>query len=94
MRVHPEYLQKQKLPQELVTKRIWKERFEDIRNFEQYLIRNGVVILKFFLHVSTVVIDALTQLKLEYPKVDEAKVKDLAAARQKLTKWPLKQLLR
>ena len=37
---------------ELVTKRIWKERFEDIRNFEQYLTRNGVVILKFFLHVS------------------------------------------
>ena len=53
MRVHPECLQKQKLPPELVTKRIWKERFEDIRNFEQYLTRNGVVILKFFLHVST-----------------------------------------
>ena len=40
------------MPPQLVTKRIWKERFEDIRNFEHYLTRNGVVILKFFLHVS------------------------------------------
>jgi PPK2 family polyphosphate:nucleotide phosphotransferase len=52
VRVHPEYLAKQKLPPELVTKHIWKQRFEDIRNFEQYLSRNGVVIRKFFLHVS------------------------------------------
>lgn len=52
VRVHPEYLKKQKLPPKLMSKRIWKERFEDIRNFEQYLSRNGVVILKFFLHVS------------------------------------------
>jgi polyphosphate kinase 2 (PPK2 family) len=35
-----------------VTKRIWEERYEDIRGFERYLARNGVVILKFFLHVS------------------------------------------
>ncbi len=52
VRVHPEFLAKQKLPSELVTKKIWKERFEDIRNFEQYLTRNGVVVRKFFLHVS------------------------------------------
>jgi PPK2 family polyphosphate:nucleotide phosphotransferase len=52
VRVHPEYLEKQKLPPKLMSKRIWKERFEDIRNFEQYLSRNGVVIRKFFLHVS------------------------------------------
>ena len=52
VRVHPEYLAKQKLPPELITKRIWKERFEDIRNFEQYLTRNGVIVRKFFLHVS------------------------------------------
>jgi PPK2 family polyphosphate:nucleotide phosphotransferase len=52
VRVHPEFLAKQKLPRELVTKDIWQERFEDIRNFEQYLTRNGVVILKFFLHLS------------------------------------------
>ncbi len=52
VRVHSEYLAKQKLPSQLVTKKIWKERAEDIRNFEQYLSRNGVVVRKFFLHVS------------------------------------------
>ena len=52
VRVHQEYLQKQHLPPELVTKKIWKERFKDIRNFEEYLTRNGVVIRKFFLHIS------------------------------------------
>ena len=52
VRVHPEFLAKQKLPLKLVGKKIWEERFEDIRNFEQYLARNGVVVRKFFLHVS------------------------------------------
>ena len=52
VRVHPEFLDKQTLPPELVTKDIWKERFHDIRSFERYLTRNGVVIRKFFLHVS------------------------------------------
>jgi PPK2 family polyphosphate:nucleotide phosphotransferase len=52
VRVHRELLQKQKLPAELVTKQIWEERFEDIRNFERYLTRNGVLIRKFYLHVS------------------------------------------
>jgi PPK2 family polyphosphate:nucleotide phosphotransferase len=52
VRVHPELLEKQKLPPELVTKDIWKERFHDIRGFERYLSRNGVVIRKFFLHLS------------------------------------------
>src|SRR6201993_5094958 len=52
VRVHPAFLEKQKLPRELVTKDIWHERFEDIRNFERYLTRNGIVILKFFLHLS------------------------------------------
>jgi len=52
VRVHPELLAGQKLPPGLVGKDIWKERFEDIRNFEQYLTRNGVVVRKFFLHVS------------------------------------------
>jgi PPK2 family polyphosphate:nucleotide phosphotransferase len=52
VRVHPEFLEKQTLPPELVTKDIWKERFQDIRSFERYLTRNGVVIRKFFLHVS------------------------------------------
>jgi len=52
VRVHPEILEGQKLPAPLVTKRIWDERFEDIRDYERYLSRNGVVIRKFFLHVS------------------------------------------
>src|SRR6187399_1168481 len=52
VRVHQAYLAAEKLPDKLVTKHIWKERFEDIRNFERYLTRNGVVIRKFFLHVS------------------------------------------
>jgi PPK2 family polyphosphate:nucleotide phosphotransferase len=52
VRVHREFLEKQKMPPELVTKGIWKERFQDIRSFERYLRRNGVAICKFFLHVS------------------------------------------
>jgi len=153
VRVHPEFLAKQKLPPKLVGKKIWEERFEDIRNFEQYLTRNGVAVRKFFLHVSKKeqtrrflervddplknwkfssndanerdywdnymeayedmirhtatdyapwyvvpadnkwftrvvvaagVIDTLADLKLAYPKVDKEKLKDLAAARQKL----------
>jgi len=51
-RVHPEVLASQKLPPELVTKDLWKERFEDICGFERHLVRSGTVILKFFLHLS------------------------------------------
>jgi PPK2 family polyphosphate:nucleotide phosphotransferase len=52
VRVHRGILDKQKLPRTLVTKDIWRERFEDIAAFERYLSRQGFVILKFFLHVS------------------------------------------
>src|SRR6201991_275136 len=52
VRVHPEILAKQKLPPKLVTRDIWRERFEDIAAFERHLARNGTVILKFFLNVS------------------------------------------
>ena len=52
VRVHPEFLAKQKIPPALVTEEIWQERFEDIRSYERYLHRNGTKILKFFLHVS------------------------------------------
>ena len=52
VRVHQELLAKQKLPAQAVGKGIWKERFEDIANFERYLARNGFLILKFFLNVS------------------------------------------
>jgi len=52
VRVHQDFLRKQRIPSSLITKRIWQERFEDIRAFERYLARNGVVVVKFFLHVS------------------------------------------
>jgi PPK2 family polyphosphate:nucleotide phosphotransferase len=52
VRVHPEILAKQRLPEKIVTKDIWKERYEDINAFERYLTRNGTVVRKFFLHVS------------------------------------------
>jgi PPK2 family polyphosphate:nucleotide phosphotransferase len=52
VRVHPEFLTGQKLPKECVTKDIWDERFQDIRGFERYLMRNGTVVREFFLHVS------------------------------------------
>src|SRR5216110_2334089 len=153
VRVHPEFLAKQKLPRQTVGKNIWEERFEDIRNFEQYLARNGVVVRKFFLHVSKkeqkrrfldriedplknwkfssndaaerdfwddymqayeemiqvtatkaapwyvvpadnkwftrvvvagAVIETLASLDLAYPKVDQGKLKELAAAKKKL----------
>jgi PPK2 family polyphosphate:nucleotide phosphotransferase len=52
VRVHPEILGHEKMPPELVTKRIWRERFQDINAFERYLSRQGFLIRKFFLHVS------------------------------------------
>jgi len=52
VRVHPGILAGQKLPSELVGDDIWKQRFEDINDFERYLSRNGTLILKFFLHAS------------------------------------------
>ena len=153
VRVHPEFLERQKLPPKLVTKKIWDERYEDINAYERYLARNGFVIRKFFLNVSkeeqkkrflerlenpaknwkfsladaqergfwndymdayqamiratsqphapwyvvpadnkwfarlvvaAAVIDALEGLGLAFPKVDEAKRKELAAARAAL----------
>jgi PPK2 family polyphosphate:nucleotide phosphotransferase len=153
VRVHPELLAKERLPDEFVTRRIWKERFEDINAFEQYLTRNGVVIRKFFLYLSraeqkqrfldrldrpdkhwkfsladvqerqhwkeymaayedairhtatpeapwyvvpadnkwfarmvvaATVIETLASLRLEFPEIDKAKQKELAAARRAL----------
>jgi PPK2 family polyphosphate:nucleotide phosphotransferase len=53
VRVHDEILKRQKLPSKLVSKQIWDERLSDIARFEDYLARQGTVILKFFLHVSS-----------------------------------------
>ena len=155
VRVHPELLAKQKLPPKLITNRIWEERFDDIRNFEQYLSNNGVLVRKFFLHVSkkeqrkrflsrldtpeknwkfseadvkeraywndyqrayedmirhtatkdspwyvvpadnkwftrlvvgAAIIKAMASLKLGFPKLDDAKLRELAAARKALSR--------
>ena len=52
VRVHPEFLERQRIPQRLLTNQLWKERFEDISAFERYATRNGIAIVKFFLNVS------------------------------------------
>ena len=52
VRVHRELLERQKIPPEQVTKDIWKERYRDITSFERYLSRNGIIVRKFYLHVS------------------------------------------
>ncbi len=52
VRVHPEYLQNERLPKKLLGDDLWKHRYEDINCFERYLTRNGVEVIKVFLHVS------------------------------------------
>jgi len=52
VRVHPEFLTKQRLPSEVVSKNIWRQRYKQIRHFESFLVQNGTIVLKFFLHVS------------------------------------------
>ncbi|MEY2490590.1 MAG: hypothetical protein QOC70_2532 [Verrucomicrobiota bacterium] len=52
VRVHPDYLENQNIPKKLVTKQIWRERFQSINDFEWHLTRNGTVVLKFLLHLS------------------------------------------
>lgn len=52
VRVHEQILKSQKIPEKLIKENIWDNRFEDIRNFEKYLNRNGTVVIKFFLNVS------------------------------------------
>jgi PPK2 family polyphosphate:nucleotide phosphotransferase len=153
VRVHPELLQSQRLPNQLPPRRLFESRYEDIRNFERYLTGNGVAIRKFFLHVSkkeqkrrflermddpskqwkfsgadakergcwpdymrayedairatasddapwyvvpadhkwftrlvvaAAVIDALDELKLEYPRIDAAKRREIEAARRSI----------
>lgn len=52
VRVHRNLLDQERVPKELIGKQLWKERFEDIRSLERYLARNGIVVRKFFLHLS------------------------------------------
>lgn len=51
-RVHPEIIEQRQLPPHLIDKQIWERRFEEINNFEKYLVNNGTIVLKFFLNVS------------------------------------------
>jgi len=51
-RVHPEILEKQQLPPEAKGENMWKHRYEEINNFEKYLVHNGIIVVKFFLYVS------------------------------------------
>ena len=66
VRVHPDFLEKQNIPPKLVTKDIWKQRYQDINNFEQRLARSGTVPLKFFLNISK-----KEQLKRLLARVDD-----------------------
>jgi PPK2 family polyphosphate:nucleotide phosphotransferase len=155
VRVHPELLENQRIPDKLRGEHFWRHRFEDIQAFEHYLTRNGIAILKFFLNVSkkeqkrrflerlenprkhwkfsatdirerkrwddyqdayekmirntasefapwvvvpadnkwftrlvvvATIVDALTSLDLEYPKLNDTELKELAAARKQLEK--------
>jgi PPK2 family polyphosphate:nucleotide phosphotransferase len=155
VRVHPEMLEKQRIPKELRGEHFWKKRYEDINSFEKFLARNGIAIRKFFLNVSkkeqkkrflerldnpeknwkfsaadvkerkywegyqsayekmirntasqhapwvvvpadnkwfsrllvvATVVDALSEMKLEYPQVSEEKLAELRAARKELEK--------
>jgi len=52
VRVHPEFLDRQRIPESLRGKHLWRDRYEDINAFERYLTRNGIAIRKFFLNVS------------------------------------------
>ena len=51
-RIHPEIMEQRQLPPHLINEQIWERRFEEINNFEKYLVNNGTIILKFFLNVS------------------------------------------
>jgi PPK2 family polyphosphate:nucleotide phosphotransferase len=155
VRVHPELLEKEKIPKEFRADHFWKHRYEDINAFEKYLTRNGIAIRKFFLNVSkkeqkqrflerldnpkknwkfsaadvkerkcwdeyqtayekmirntasehapwvvvpadnkwfsrllvvATVVDALSEMKLEYPKISEGQLAELKAARKELVK--------
>ena len=80
VKVHPEILAKERMPEPLVTKDIWEQRYQDIHGFERYLSRNGVVVRKFFLNVSKKVQKERFLDRLEQPdknwKYSSADVKE------------------
>ena len=68
VRVHPDILERQRLPEPSVSKKIWDERLADIAHFEDYLTRQGTIILKFFLHVSRAEQKRRFMQRLERPR--------------------------
>jgi PPK2 family polyphosphate:nucleotide phosphotransferase len=84
VRVHPEFLERQRLPPALVTKHIWTQRFHDVRAFERYLTHNGIVVLKFFLYVSKKEQRERLLARLEEP---EKNWKFSAADLQERSRW-------
>jgi PPK2 family polyphosphate:nucleotide phosphotransferase len=85
VRVHPEFLAGQRLPDRLVGEDIWAQRFEDIRSFELYLARQGYAIVKFFLHVSP---EEQKQRFLERIELPEKNWKFSAADARERAHWP------
>jgi PPK2 family polyphosphate:nucleotide phosphotransferase len=84
VRVHPEYLAVEKLPPSLKDKNIWKRRFEEINNFEKYLVNNGIMVLKFFLYVSK---EAQKERFLERALLPEKNWKFSAADMKERQRW-------
>ena len=84
VRVHPEFLAGQKLPLALKDKNIWKRRFEEINNFEKYLVYNGIPVVKFFLYVSK---EAQRERFLERASMPEKNWKFSAADMKERQYW-------
>ena len=88
VRVHPEYLDGEKLPRGLVTKKIWKERFEDINAFERYVTRQGIKLVKFFLNVSREEQRERFLARLDEPEKNwKFSVEDCRSARSGTSTW-------
>lgn len=84
VRVHPEFLASQQLPPALKDKNIWKRRFEEINNFEKYLVDNGIIIVKIFLYVSR---EVQKERFLERAMMPEKNWKFSAADMKERTFW-------
>lgn len=82
VRVHPEILEKQRIPPELRKRGVWKRRLEDIRNWETYLTNNGFVVIKFFLNVSKKIqAERLLERQKDPSKMDKASESDAIETR-------------
>lgn len=84
VRVHPEFLAKQQLPPLLKDKRVWRRRFEEINNFEKYLVDNGIIVVKIFLYVSK---EAQKERFLERAMMSEKNWKFSAADMKERAFW-------